>query len=100
MIRRIIEQRKVKGKRLSAGGRFRHAAIPTANLLVKAYRQEAERQSLLVRKAHLTENRLLFVISALKQLFQDENFLNLLRAEGLASLPTYLADRLKQHPRA
>lgn len=94
MIRRIIEQRKVKGKRFNLG-RLRHARVPTAELLVKAYRQEADRQTLLIKKARLTENRLVFITSALKQLFQDENFLNLLRAEGLSSMPAYLADRLK-----
>ena len=33
-------------------------------------------------------------ISALQQLFQDENFVNLLRAEGLETLPKYLAERV------
>src|SRR6185312_3670508 len=71
MIRSIIEQRKEKGKRFNPGVRFRHARAPTAELLVKAYRQEADRQRLLVKKARLTENRLFFAISALKRLFQD-----------------------------
>ena len=64
---------------------------PSAEALVRAYRQEADRQKLLVRKAQLTENRLLFVVSALRKLFGDENFVTLLRAEGLDSLPAYLA---------
>jgi ParB family transcriptional regulator, chromosome partitioning protein len=96
MIRRIIEQRKVKGKRFIPGSKFRHARAPTAELLVKAYRQEADRQRLLVKKARLTENRLFFIISALKRVFQDENFINLLRAEGLDSMPAYIAEKLKQ----
>ena len=36
----------------------------------------------------------LFVIEALRNLFADENFVNLLRAEGLESLPAPLADRI------
>ena len=40
------------------------------------------------------EQRLLFVVSALQELFQDENFTNLLRAEGLDTLPKYLAERV------
>jgi ParB family chromosome partitioning protein len=47
-----------------------------------------------VRKAEFTQQRLLFVVGALRQLFADENFINLLRAEGLASLPKYLAERV------
>jgi ParB family chromosome partitioning protein len=59
------------------------------------YRQEADRQKFLVKKARLTENRLLFVVSALKRLFHDENFLTLLRAEGLHTLPEYLAQKIQ-----
>jgi len=95
-IRRIIEQRKLKGKRFTPGVRSRHARVPTAELLVKAYRQEADRQQLLVKTARLTENKLLFIVSALRRMLQDDNFVNLLRAEGLNTMPTYLADKMKQ----
>ena len=37
---------------------------------------------------------LLFIVGALRQLLADENFTNLLRAEGMDSLPQYLADRV------
>ena len=39
--------------------------------------------------------RLLFVVTALRQLFQDENFVNLLRAETLDTLPTFLASQIQ-----
>jgi ParB family transcriptional regulator, chromosome partitioning protein len=100
IIRRIIEQRKINGKRFVQGSKIRHARTPTADLLVKAYRQEADRQQLLIKKARLTENQLLFIVSALRSLVQDENFLNLLRAEGLNSMPAYLVDKLKQQSKA
>jgi len=48
-----------------------------------------------VKKAHLIENRLLFIVSALRKLFQDEDFVTLLRAEGLDTLPLYLAERIQ-----
>jgi ParB family chromosome partitioning protein len=48
----------------------------------------------MVRKAEFTQQRLLFVVGALRQMLADENFINLLRAEGLASLPRYLAERV------
>jgi ParB family chromosome partitioning protein len=38
---------------------------------------------------------LLFIVSALKNLFRDENFLTLLRAEELDSLPAYLAEKIQ-----
>jgi ParB family chromosome partitioning protein len=62
--------------------------------LVRAYRQEADRQKLLINRSRLTENRLLFITSALKRFFRDENFVTLLRAEGLDTLPTYLAEKI------
>jgi ParB family transcriptional regulator, chromosome partitioning protein len=48
-----------------------------------------------VKKAQVTEQRLLLIVSALKSLFRDENFVTLLRAEGLESLPAYLAERIE-----
>ena len=66
----------------------------TADSLVRAFRQEADRQRLLVKKAELTRNRLVFIVSALQMLLADEHFVTLLRAEGLDSLPRYLAERV------
>jgi ParB family chromosome partitioning protein len=48
-----------------------------------------------VKKAELTRNRLLFIVSALRTLLADEHFVTLLRAEGLDSMPRYLADRVQ-----
>jgi ParB family chromosome partitioning protein len=66
----------------------------SADGLMRVYYQETARQQLVVRKAKMCETRLLFVVSALKSLFQDENFVNLLRAESLDSLPQYIADQI------
>ena len=52
------------------------------------------RQRLIGQKAKICETRLLFAVSALKQLFRDEHFVTLLRAEGLDSLPQPLAERI------
>jgi ParB family chromosome partitioning protein len=94
-VRRIIELRKTNGKNFSHGPRRRNNGLQTADSLVKVYRQEADRQKLFVRKSRLTEHRLLCIVSALKNLFQDENFKTLLRAEGLDTLPAYLAERMQ-----
>jgi ParB family chromosome partitioning protein len=37
---------------------------------------------------------LLFVAEGMRQLMADENFTNLLRAEGLDTLPKYIAERV------
>jgi ParB family chromosome partitioning protein len=93
-VRRIIEQRKVQGKRFQPGRR-KAEGLQSADALVRVYRREADRQKLLVKKARLTEDRLLFIVTAVKRLLADENFVSLLRAESLDSLPTYLANRVQ-----
>jgi ParB family chromosome partitioning protein len=52
------------------------------------------RQKMIIQKAKICETRLLFAVTALKQLFQEEHFVTLLRAEGLDSLPQYLAEQI------
>jgi ParB family chromosome partitioning protein len=99
-VRKIIEKRKARGKGLNHGARIKQDRAPSADALVRAYREEADRQKIVVKKARLTENRLLFIVTALKKLFGDENFLNLLRAEKLDTLPAYLADRIRAAEKA
>lgn len=96
-IRRIVETRNALGKSVQAtrppNQRHPNKKI-TADALVRAYRKEAERQKLLVRKASLANSRLLFIINALRKLFSEDHFVTLLRAEQFHSLPTPLANRL------
>ncbi len=54
---------------------------------MRNYQREVERQKQLVRKAETAQRNLLFIVGALRQLLADENFTNLLRAEGLDTLP-------------
>lgn len=96
-VRRIIEMRRANGKETRPGVRRRNESVTTADALVRTYRQEVERQKLLVKESQITQGRLFFIVSALKKLFGDENFLTLLRAEGLDTLPAYLAERIHVH---
>lgn len=91
--RKVIERRKTLGKSMSRAT-SRKREMVTSSSLVRSYQQEVERQKLMVRKAELTQQRLLFVISAMKQLVADDHFVTLLRAEGLDSMPKQLAERV------
>lgn len=94
-IRQIIEQRNNTGKRLhSRGSKQRYSKPVTSEALIMAYQRETERQRLLVKRATLTQSRLMFVGNALKRLLADDHFVALLRAEGLSTLPTALAERI------
>lgn len=64
--------------------------------LVRAYRDDTERKRLLVRKANATRNRLLFMTEAFRQLLHDENFVTLLRAEDLDTIPRNLVSRIQR----
>ena len=92
--RKLIEQRRRIGKRI--GGIASRKSPMSSDALVRAYEKETERQKILIRKAEVTHNRLLFVIHALSTLLDDANFVNLLRAEGLATLPRPIAELVKQ----
>lgn len=91
-VRAFIEKRRVglNGKEAKEGN---PESLSTRKML-KAYRDETTRQRAVVKQAHLCQRQLLYVVSAMKRLFTDENFVNLLRAESLDSLPQYLADKI------
>jgi ParB family chromosome partitioning protein len=91
--RRIIERRKTLGRSAGRNMSGKLADVTTSSL-VRTYQHEVERQKAIVRKAEFAQQRLMFVVGALRQLYADENFVNLLRAEGLATLPKYLAERV------
>lgn len=91
--RKVVERRHTLGR--SANKRPRNGTTEvSASSLVRTYQREVERQKLVVKKAELTQQRLLFVVSALRQLLADENFVTLLRAEHLDTMPNYLANRV------
>jgi ParB family transcriptional regulator, chromosome partitioning protein len=93
--RRLIERRRIRGK-------TSHGPIPhnsrkhlTASAVIRTFTQEVERQRLFVKKAKLCEARLTFIVTGLKTLLENENFVNLLRAESLNNMPKYIADQIK-----
>jgi ParB family chromosome partitioning protein len=92
--RRLIESRRARGKKPRRGPRKRQDKPVSTEALLKTYQQETMRQKMVIQKAKICETRLLFAVSALKQLFKDDHFVTLLRAEGLDSLPQYLAEQI------
>ena len=94
-IRRIVDDRNLNGKSMrSSRTGLKQSVRPTATSLVRAYQKEVDRQKMLVKKAHLTQGRLTFIVGAMSKLLAEDHFVQLLRAEGLASLPQPIADRL------
>jgi len=97
-VRRMLDMRMRSQRKglLPVGrlGRKANSRRLTAADLMEIYQREAEKQRLLVKKSDFTQTRLLFIVEALKDLLADDGFINLLRAEGLATMPRALAARV------
>jgi hypothetical protein len=71
-----------KGQTASNRPARSQAKAVTGESLVRAYKKELEHQRRQVRKADLAQNRLIFVVNALRKLLADRQFELLLRAAG------------------
>jgi ParB family transcriptional regulator, chromosome partitioning protein len=94
-VKRLLDQRRFVGKEREANSRARKQRT-SADSLVNTFKRESQRQKLLVRKARVCEATLLVVVTAFGRLLGDENFVTLLRAEGLAEMPSYLNDKVTE----
>lgn len=92
--RRLIDCRRARGKKPSENQRKPGEKPVLTEMLLKTFQDETIRQKMIVQKAKICESRLLFAVSALKRLFEDDHFVTLLRAEGLDSLPQFLAEQV------
>lgn len=92
--RKIIEARKRRGKGLKTvyGGTRERVS---AESLVKAYQDDAERKGSLIQRSQATRDRLLVIVEAIRRLSGDERFVALLEDEDLATLPQNVATRLE-----
>jgi ParB family chromosome partitioning protein len=95
LVRRLLEKRdRRRGKPASKFGRGHGSHAPTTQQLLEVFEREASRQRLLIKKANFIQNRLLFLLQALKELRTNDGFINLLRAEQLDELPRALSKRM------
>lgn len=94
MIKRIIDQRRIFGKQRSRSNETSRKSAACSDGLVDAYRRESQKRKLLIKKAKICDEKLLFLIAAFTKLLADENFINLLRAESLFTMPKYLSNKI------
>ena len=92
--RRVIERRRSLGPSIARRISGRKTEKVTSSSLIRSYQREVERQRIMIRKSDFTQQRLLFVVEAVRQLLSEESFTNLLRAEGLDTLPKFLSERI------
>lgn len=92
--KRLIETRRRRGKGLAPAVSKPRERV-SADALVKAYREDADRKRALIQRTERTKNRLLFIAEAMRRLSADEGFVALLEDEDLATMPENIAARLK-----
>lgn len=91
--KRLVEARQQYGKGRASADRTKRRSLSVESL-IRTYQHDVEKKQVLLRKATATRNELMFITEALRKLLNDENFVTLLRAEALATLPKNLSDRL------
>ncbi|MEM7361305.1 MAG: plasmid partitioning protein RepB C-terminal domain-containing protein [Pseudomonadota bacterium] len=96
MARRVIQIRQCRGKKFNRNRTSKSAKNTTAKNLVDAYKQETKKQKLLIQRAKKTEHQLLFIESALRNLFSDENFRTVVNSEGLGDAPSFIFEGVKE----
>jgi ParB family chromosome partitioning protein len=110
VLRRAYEDKVLRGGRLMAAKRLVEARLQhgkgralsdeksrkslSVETLLKTYENDVERKKILLRKSTATQSEMLFLTQSLWTLLSDENFITLLRAEGIANIPKTIADRL------
>jgi len=95
--RRLLEKRSTFGPGVSQAIEKQNTPEFTAGSLVRTYQREVARKKKMLIKAEYSQSKLLLLIEALRNLFLDENFVTLLRAEGLETLPTPIAERFQHN---
>lgn len=94
--RDVVQQRKCFGRAYGPGRHDRNRKRSVEGF-VATYRAQADRQRLLVKKARACEARLLSITAAFRVLLADEDFVTLLRAEQIGTLPKFLAQRVAEN---
>ena len=89
--KRLMDKRRLLGKQKGDGPR---SSRTSSEKIVATYRQETQRQKLMIKKSRVCDARLLNVVTAFNKLLADEHFLTLLRAEALETMPKFLWTKL------
>jgi ParB family chromosome partitioning protein len=96
MVRRMLDRRQRQSKAIDnsdRGPKVSSRKLTSADL-TKLYQREAEKQQILIKKSNYTQAKLLFVVQALRELLDNTDFMALMRAAHLDTMPRGLAMRI------
>ena len=97
-VKRLLAQRAKDGKAITPQ-RVGPKRL-NAQAIIRAYKSTTAEQRAFRARANRTQERLLVITSALRQLLADAHFTTLLKAETLDTIPQRLADRVNHHKKA
>jgi ParB family chromosome partitioning protein len=98
IVKRLLAQRAKDGKALTPQ-RVGPKRL-NAQAIIRAYKNTTAEQRAFRARANRTQERLLVITSALRQLLADNHFTTLLKAESLDTIPQRLAMRVTHHKMA
>lgn len=97
MAQRLVEKRRRMGKTMRKGGnKNSEEASLSARQMVQKFKTEMDRMRSLIEKAETTNTTLMIIVESFFNLLKDENFVTLLRAEGMDTMPGALANMVKK----
>ncbi|HDR1419462.1 plasmid partitioning protein RepB C-terminal domain-containing protein [Pasteurella multocida] len=94
-IRNLIHRRNLAGKKANTGisGGIR-SSIYNPKTVVNIYKEETERQKVMIKQADYDEKQLSIILSCLNKLFADKYFQLVLKSEHLDDMPKDLSQRM------
>lgn len=97
-IRNMINRINLTGKKVNmcTGGRIR-SSIYSPKTVFHIYKEETERQQMMIKQADCDEQQLFIILSCLNKLFSDKYFQLVLKAENLDDMPKDLSQRMIKH---
>lgn len=100
IVQNVLEARRLRGKSSRSNQNRTKETDKRRRLsgedVLKIYKREVERKQALTLQAEKTTRQIHFITEALRQLFQEDHFVTLLRAEGLTTMPKKLETLLSQ----
>ena len=93
---KLLVARQVVARRLRSFAIGETQPISETRVVAPEYCDCIPGQHSLIKKAKLVREHLLLLIAALRRFFADQNFVAILRAEGIRDVPEQLAARLKR----
>lgn len=94
-IRNIIHRRNLNGKRANATlAHNTRSQIYNPKTVLHIYKEETQRQQMMIKQADYDEKQLFIILSCLNKLFADKYFQLILRSEKLEDMPKDLSERM------